>query len=91
MVLINKVKKINNWKEVEVVGLMGFKCDIIWVVVIDMIYDKLFNVDFLRYVLFGNGVQFEMYIKNDIIKLGVFIFLFQVNILYDVYLNGFDK
>lgn len=56
MVIINKVKKIGNWKEVEKEGLMNFKCDILWVVVIDIIYVLGFNVDFLRYVFFGNGV-----------------------------------
>ena len=91
MVLINKAKKTNNWKEVEAAGLMGFKRDTIWVAVTDTIYDKSFNADSLRYVPFGNGAQFEMYTKNDTTKSGAPIFLFQANTPYDVYLNGLDK
>lgn len=91
MVLINKAKKTNNWKEVEAAGLMNFKRDTMWVAVMDTIYPKGFNADSMRYVPFSNGANFEMAIKNDTTKSGAPIFLFEVRTPYETYLGGLNK
>ena len=44
----------------------------------------------MRYVPFGNGVQFEMAIKNDTAKSGAPFCLLEVKTPYEVYLNGLD-
>ncbi len=91
MAIINKAKKTGNYKEVEQNGLQNFKRDTLWVAVLDTIFPRGFNPDSLRYVPFGNGAQFEMYIKNDTAKSGAPIFLFQANTPYETYLQGLSK
>ena len=60
MAIINKAKKTGKYDEVKKNGLENFSRDTTWVAVIDTIFPKGFNADSLRYVPFGNGVQFQM-------------------------------
>ncbi len=91
MAIINKAQKTGKYDEVQKYGLQNFKRDTMWVAVMDTIFPKGFHADSLRYVPFGNGAQFEMYIKNDTAKSGAPIFLFQANTPYDTYLQGLDQ
>ena len=90
MAIINKAKKTGNWKEVEKEGLMNFKRDTLWVAVTDTIYAPGFNADSLRYVPFGNGVQFEMVTRSDTTKSGAPLNLFQAQTPYETYLGGLN-
>ena len=91
MNIINKAKKTGNYADVKKWGLENFKRDTLWVAVLDTIFPKGFNADSMRYVPFGNGVQFEMAIKNDTAKSGAPFCLLEVKTPYEVYLNGLDK
>ena len=90
LAIINKAKKTGNWKEVEKEGLMNFKRDTLWVAVTDTIYAPGFNADSLRYVPFGNGVQFEMVTRSDTTKSGAPLNLFQAQTPYETYLGGLN-
>ncbi len=90
MKLIDKAKKTGNWKEVEKEGLMNFKRDTMWVSVLDTIFPKGFNADSMRYVPFGNGVQFEMQARSDTTEMGAPLNLFQAQTPYDTYLSDLD-
>ena len=71
-------------------GLMNFKRDTLWVAVTDTIYAPGFNADSLRYVPFGNGVQFEMVTRSDTTKSGAPLNLFQAQTPYETYLGGLN-
>lgn len=90
MAIINKAKKSGNWSEVEKEGLTNFKRDTMWVAVMDTIYGPGFNPDSLRFVPFGDGVQFEMAIRNDTTKSGAPLRLFQAQTPFDVYLKDLN-
>ena len=90
MAINNKAKKTGYWKEVEKEGLMNFKRDTLWVAVTDTIYAPGFNADSLRYVPFGNGVQFEMVTRSDTTKSGAPLNLFQAQTPYETYLGGLN-
>ncbi len=91
------------WKEVEKAGLVRlnkkgeveeyyFSRDTFWVAAIDTLYPKGFNVDSLRYVPFGNGVEFEMRTGCDSSgKSGNKLYLFEAKTPYRTYLEGINK
>ena len=58
--------------------------------VTDTIYAPGFNADSLRYVPFGNGVQFEMVTRSDTTKSGAPLNLFQAQTPYETYLGGLN-
>ena len=62
----------------------------LWVAVTDTIYAPGFNADSLRYVPFGNGVQFEMVTRSDTTKSGAPLNLFQAQTPYETYLGGLN-
>lgn len=91
MELINKAKKTGNWKDVEKEGLQNFRRDTMWVAVMDTIFEKGFNPDFLPYVPYGNGAKFQMQSRRDTLDTGMPLNLFQANVDYDVYLKGINE
>lgn len=92
MRIINRAIETNNWREVDKEGLRNFKRDTTWVSILDTVsFSKGFNPDSLRYIPFGNGVQFELATKNDTTKSGAPLFLFEAKAPYKVYLEGLDK
>ena len=91
MAIINKAKKTGKYDEVKKNGLENFSRDTTWVAVIDTIFPKGFNADSLRYVPFGNGVQFQMDTLTQIARSGAPICLLEVKTPYEVYLGDLDK
>lgn len=91
MAIINKAKKTGKYDEVRKNGLEDFSRDTTWVAVIDTIFPKGFNADSLRYVPFGNGVQFQMDTLTQIARSGAPICLLEVKTPYEVYLGDLDK
>ena len=91
MAIINKAKKTGKYDEVKKNGLENFSRDTIWVAVIDTIFPKGFNADSLRYVPFGNGVQFQMDTLTQIARSGAPICLLEVKTPYEAYLGDLDK
>ena len=91
------------WKEVEKAGLVRlnkkgeveeylFSRDTFWVAAIDTLYPKGFNADSLRYVPFGNGVEFELRTGCDSSgKSGNKLYLFEAKTPYRTYLEGINK
>ncbi len=90
MQIITKAQKTGNWSEVKKQGLMDFKRDTIWVAMADTIFGSKYNADSLRYVPFGNGVEFEMAIKEDSTKSGAKFYLFEAKTPYTAYLSGLN-
>ena len=90
MNIINKAKKTGKYDEVKKFGLENFVRDTMWVAVLDTIYPRGFNADSLRYVPFGSGNTFQMVIKNDTLRSGAPVYMFEVQTPYRVYLTGFD-
>jgi len=88
--IINKAKKTGKYDEVKKWGLENFKRDTLWVAVLDTIFPKGFNPDSMRYVPFGNGVQFEMVTRSDTTKSGAPLNLFQAQTPYETYLGGLN-
>ena len=88
--IINKAKKTGNYADVKKWGLENFKRDTLWVAVLDTIFPKGFNPDSMRYVPFGNGVQFEMVTRSDTTKSGAPLNLFQAQTPYETYLGGLN-
>ena len=72
-------------------GLENFSRDTTWVAVIDTIFPKGFNADSLRYVPFGNGVQFQMDTLTQVARSGAPICLLEVKTPYEAYLGDLDK
>ena len=91
MAIINKAKKTGKYDEVKKNGLEDFSRDTTWVAVIDTIFPKGFNADSLRYVPFGNGVQFQMDTLTQIARSGAPICLLEVKAPYEAYLGDLDK
>ena len=91
MAIINKAKKTGKYDEVKKNGLENFSRDTTWVAVIDTIFPKGFNADSLRYVPFGNGVQFQMDTLTQIARSGAPICLLEVKAPYEAYLGDLDK
>lgn len=91
MAIINKAKTTGKYDDVKKYGLENFKRDTMWVSVLDTIYPKGFNADSLRFVPYTNGAQFAMGTKNDTLKSGAPVFMYEVKVPYTVYLNGLDK
>ena len=91
MAIINKAKKTGKYDEVKKNGLENFSRDTTWVAVIDTIFPKGFNADSLRYVPFGNGVQFQMDTLTQIARSGAPICLLEVTTPYEAYLGDLDK
>ena len=91
MAIINKAKKTGKYDEVKKNGLEDFSRDTTWVAVIDTIFPKGFNADSLRYVPFGNGVQFQMDTLTQIARSGAPICLLEVKTPYEAYLGDLDK
>ena len=91
MAIINKAKKTGKYDEVKKNGLENFSRDTTWVAVIDTIFPKGFNADSLRYVPFGNGVQFQMDTLTQIARSGAPICLLEVKTPYEAYLGDLDK
>ena len=91
MAIINKAKKTGKYDEVRKNGLENFSRDTTWVAVIDTIFPKGFNADSLRYVPFGNGVQFQMDTLTQVARSGAPICLLEVKTPYEVYLGDLDK
>lgn len=92
MEIINKAKKTNDWRKVKELGLENFKRDTTWINVKDTIFKRAgFVADSMRYVPFGNGVKFTIDTATQISKSGAPIYLFEVKVPFDVYLNGLDK
>lgn len=91
MAIINKAKKTGKYDEVKKNGLENFSRDTTWVAVIDTIFPKGFNADSLRYVPFGNGIQFQMDTLTQIARSGAPICLLEVKTPYEAYLGDLDK
>ena len=91
MAIINKAKKTGKYDEVKKNGLENFSRDTTWVAVIDTIFPKGFNADSLRYVPFGNGVQFQMDTLPQVARSGAPICLLEVKTPYEAYLGDLDK
>jgi uncharacterized protein YpmB len=91
MAIINKAKKTGKYDEVKKNGLENFSRDTTWVAVIDTIFPKGFNADSLRYVPYGNGVQFQMDTLTQIARSGAPICLLEVKTPYEAYLGDLDK
>jgi hypothetical protein len=91
MAIIGKARKTGKWDEVRKNGLENFRRDTLWVAVLDTIFPKGFIADSLRYVPYGDGVQFEMATRSDTTKSGAPIYLMEAKTPYTVYLNGLDK
>ena len=91
MAIINKAKKTGKYDEVKKNGLEDFSRDTTWVAVIDTIFPKGFNADSLRYVPFGNGIQFQMDTLTQIARSGAPICLLEVKTPYEAYLGDLDK
>ena len=91
MAIINKAKKTGKYDEVKKNGLEEFSRDTTWVAVIDTIFPKGFNADSLRYVPFGNGIQFQMDTLTQIARSGAPICLLEVKTPYEAYLGDLDK
>ena len=91
MAIINKAKKTGKYDEVKKNGLENFSRDTTWVAVIDTIFPKGFNADSLRYVPFGNGVQFQMDTLTQVARSGAPICLLEVKTPYEAYLGDLDK
>ena len=91
MAIINKAKKPGKYDEVKKNGLENFSRDTTWVAVIDTIFPKGFNADSLRYVPFGNGIQFQMDTLTQIARSGAPICLLEVKTPYEAYLGDLDK
>lgn len=91
MAIINKAKKTGKYDEVKKNGLENFSRDTTWVAVIDTIFPKGFNADSLRYVPFGNGIQFEMDTLTQVARSGAPICLLEVKTPYEAYLGDLDK
>ena len=91
MNIINKAKATGKYDDVKKFGLENFVRDTMWVAVLDTIYPRGFNADSLRYVPFGGGAQFMMGTKNDTLRSGAPVFMYEVKTPYTTYLNGLDK
>lgn len=91
MAIINKAKKTGKYDEVKKNGLEDFSRDTTWVAVIDTIFPKGFNADSLRYVPFGNGIQFQMDTLTQVARSGAPICLLEVKTPYEAYLGDLDK
>ena len=91
MAIINKAKKTGKYDEVKKNGLEEFSRDTTWVAVIDTIFPKGFNADSLRYVPFGNGIQFQMDTLTQVARSGAPICLLEVKTPYEAYLGDLDK
>ena len=91
------------WQEAEKVGLVKlnkkgeveeyfFSRDTFWVLALDTLYPKGFNIDSLRYVPFGNGAEFELRTGCDSSgKSGNKLYLFEAKTPYRTYLEGLNK
>ena len=91
MNIINKAKKTGKFDEVKKYGLENFVRDTMWVAVLDTIYPRGFNADSLRYVPFGSGTSFQMGTKNDTLRSGAPVYMYEVKTPYTVYLKGLDQ
>ena len=91
------------WQEAEKAGLVKlnkkgeveeyfFSRDTMWVLALDTLYPKGFNVDSLRYVPFGDGAEFELLTGCDSSsKSGNKLYLFEAKTPYRAYLSGINK
>jgi len=91
------------WQEAEKAGLVKlnkngeveeyiFSRDTMWVLALDTLYPKGFNIDSLRYVPFGNGAEFELRTGCDSSsKSGNKLYLFEAKTPYRTYLEGINK
>ena len=91
------------WQEAEKAGLVKlnkkgeveeyfFSRDTFWVLALDTLYPKGFNIDSLRYVPFGNGAEFELRTGCDSSgKSGNKLYLFEAKTPYRTYLEGLNK
>ena len=91
--IINRAKKTGKTDELKKYDLdpEKFSRDTTWVAVMDTIFPKGFNADSLRYVPFGNGVQFQMDTLTQVARSGAPICLLEVKTPYEVYLGDLDK
>ncbi|MBR6602164.1 MAG: hypothetical protein IKK87_10045 [Bacteroidaceae bacterium] len=91
------------WQEAEKAGLVKlgkdgqveeyiFSRDTMWVLALDTLYPKGFNIDSLRYVPFGNGAEFELRTGCDSSsKSGNKLYLFEAKTPYRAYLEGINR
>jgi hypothetical protein len=91
------------WKEAEKAGLVKlnkkgeveeyiFSRDTFWVLALDTLYPKGFNIDSLRYVPFGNGAEFELRtVCDSSSKSGNKLYLFEAKTPYKTYLEGINR
>lgn len=86
--MIAKAQKTKKWDEVDKEGLREFRRDTSWIALMDTIYGKDFCADSLRYVPFGNGVEFELATRCDTTKSGTAQWLFEARTPYETYLSG---
>lgn len=90
--MIEKAKKTGNWKEVESAGLKGFKRDTVWILAVDTLLGKGYNVDEMRYVpaVPGEKIAFEMDTTTLKSGSGYEIKVFQCQVKFNDYLRGMD-
>lgn len=90
--MIQKAKKSGNWKEVEDAGLKGFKRDTVWILAVDTLLGKGYNVDEMAYVpaVPGEKLKFEMDTTTLKSGSGYEIKVFQCQVPTGSYLRDLD-
>lgn len=90
-----KIIKSGNKKEIAEYGLEKFKRDTTTTDLISALYGSRYNkntIDTLQYIPFGNGLKFEMEVKNDYTSnIGIRIPLCEIRVPYDVYLKDVNR
>lgn len=85
--MIEKARKTGNWSEVKKNALVHFKRDTLWVSLKDTLFGKNFNPEYLRYIPFGHGREFEMETKQIMSQSNESINLLEVRAPFDTYLD----
>lgn len=90
--MIDKAKKTGNWKEVENAGLKDFKRDTVWILAVDTLLGKGYDVDAMRYVPAVPGEKIAFAMDTTTLKSGsgYEIKVFQCQVPYADYLRDMD-
>lgn len=85
-----QIVRRGNAKEIEKMGLTGFRRDTLYVNVCDTLYGNRFQIDSIRFVP-GTQTPFEMTVGEMMMASGFTIKLFEAKTPYEVYLRGLNK
>jgi hypothetical protein len=88
--MVKKARKTGNWDEVKKNRLTYFKRDTLWVSLKDTLFGKHFNPEYLRYIPFGHGREFEMETRRIMSSSNEPINLLEVRAPFDTYLDELD-